>query len=354
MSRALALLLLVLAGCAHGRWSAGVAHDDRAVLAAFGAAWCEPCRQFDREYLTDPELQRALRGVRFVRYDIDSLGGQAAYRLIINREPRQVPMFAGLPDGEHPWFVSSGLPPRRALVDLVDQLARTGGSEAELGNALIRAPRDPDLLERAALWYSGRRRRSEAVDAWARILALSNAPERLRAEAEWQVGIHARKGAPRDPRAPLTFVLAHPASPHAPTALSILAVISNLSAEDVAAALRAVFQAHRQDGDTVNELAYAALAAHQYDVALELAQQTVRLRKDAQGWDTMAEVYYYRHEAEMAISLGERAVALEPKNERLRANLARFRRADGTSSPQVEHYRTNGYLWLPRFYGDVD
>jgi Flp pilus assembly protein TadD len=161
-----------------------------------------------------------------------------------------------------------------------------------------------------------------------------------------------RKSGPRDPHAPLGFVFAHPGTSWGHHALAVAAMLKGLTAEEVAAAFRACFDASRTDPDTLNDLAYHALAAHQYDEALLIAQALVRQQRRAETLDTLAEVYYYRHEPLMAQTLGERAVALEPDSKTLRANLERFRRADGTARAEVEAARANGLAWLPDFYGE--
>ena len=54
-----------------------------------------------------------------------------------------------------------------------------------------------------------------------RVVALPGVSETLRADADWGRGRLSRRGQPRDPRAPLEFVMAHPTSPRAYTALAI-------------------------------------------------------------------------------------------------------------------------------------
>ena len=83
-------------------------------------------------------------------------------------------------------------------------------------------------------------------------------------------------------------------------------------------------------------------------------QRALRLRKDAALWDTLADVYYHRGEAAMAVRMAERAVTLAPTDQQLAANLARYRRANGAPCDAVENIRRDGYFWLPVFYGDTD
>jgi tetratricopeptide (TPR) repeat protein len=302
--------------------------------------------------LPTPELQRALGGVRFVRYDVDSFAGGAAYERLTRQSRHRVPTFVGLVD-EKPVRIAYGLTPNvNALARWIDELAALGGSETRLHEALADRGDDAQLLLRAGRWYFARQRRAEGIRYLDQVAARSDAPEEVRAEAEWLRGPSLRKGMPRDPRAPLAFVIAHPSSAHVHEALQVAAVLKDAPPEDVAAAYRACFDAWRDRSEDLNDLAYHALAAHQYDAALQIAQQAVRLQRDSHRLDTLAEVHYYRHEPAMAVAMAERALALEPSNEVVQANLRRFRRADGTPCDTVENMRMEGFFQLPRFYGD--
>jgi tetratricopeptide (TPR) repeat protein len=353
--RASALLLLCL-GCAHApaHGRDGKAADERAVVLEFWADWCGPCHTFDREYLPDPALQRALHGVRFERYDVDSLEGEAKYRQLTGSPQKRVPMFVAMV-GDRVVRQIVGLPRTTApLIRFVEETASLGGSEAELRAELEAQPNESHTLMRAARFYAARRRTDVAAGYWARVIADDDAPAELRAEADWNRGRALRKGRPREARALVDFALAHAGTALGDSALAMMAILKDVSAGDNARALRAAYEAGRSDGLAVNDLVYHALAAHQYELALEFAQQAVRLLQTASAYDSLAEVHYYRQEQPMAISLGARACEIDPKNEALRENLARFRRADGSPCAAVENLRYNGLLLLPRFYGDVE
>jgi tetratricopeptide (TPR) repeat protein len=349
----IAFISILLGACAHAPDKKTGLDDERAVLFEFSAKWCGPCQTVEKELLPNPEVQRALAAVRFVRFDIDSLAGAAEYARLTKGRRTQIPTFIGLAD-DRVVAQMTGLPQLKSLVKFIDALADVGGDETALTTSLRVAPNDIKLLVRAGRWYTFRGRYRDAAAYYEQVATLSDASEELRAEADWQRGIFSRKGMPRDPRAPLAFVFAHPHSSYAHRALEIAAILKDLSPEEVAAAFRACVDASRGEPDELNDLAYHALAAHQYDLALLIAQSVVQAKKEASTLDTLAEVHYYRREPAMAQAIGVRAVTLAPGNKQLRANLERFRRADGTPCGIVEKMRAGGYFWLPRFYGDVN
>jgi thiol:disulfide interchange protein len=63
------------------------------LVVELGATWCRPCRIFETNVLPDPRVQEALRGVTFVRYDIDTPAGADAARRI---GTHAVPVVAGI------------------------------------------------------------------------------------------------------------------------------------------------------------------------------------------------------------------------------------------------------------------
>jgi tetratricopeptide (TPR) repeat protein len=361
-----ALIALLLVGCAHAETKLAAPNDDRAVLVELCAPFYERCQLFERDYRPDPSLQRALAAVRVVRYDVDTISGSNAYERLVGSPmsgmstvggviwAHRVPLFLGVVDDRVVRRLE-GLPDRESVVAFVEGVAELGGSESALGAALAAAPDDTKLLARAGRWYDVHRRPDDALKYWNRLGALVDAPADLRAEADWQRGRRERKGHPREPRALLAFADSHAGTRPARDALAVAAVLK-LEPAEVSAALRVNYEASRGDGEKVHQLVYHALAAHQYDLALEFAQELVRRTQqlDPVAFDALADVYYYRHQPDVAIATSERALALAPQSPYLRAQLERFRRADGSPSDRVEKVRSLGLQALPDFYGDRD
>src|SRR6185437_8211798 len=54
--------------------------EGRALVVEFGTTWCAPCKILEQEVLPDADVQNALEGVVFVRYDAERAPGVAAAR----------------------------------------------------------------------------------------------------------------------------------------------------------------------------------------------------------------------------------------------------------------------------------
>jgi tetratricopeptide (TPR) repeat protein len=79
-----------------------------------------------------------------------------------------------------------------------------------------------------------------------------------------------------------------------------------------------------------NNLAWLAARCHRrLDEALKNAQRAVELQPEQASYlDTLAEVYFHMGNREEAVRISKRANALAPRNRTLRAQLARFEKAD--------------------------
>jgi thiol:disulfide interchange protein len=70
---------------------ANAAHQP--LVVELGATWCKPCHIFETQVLPDPRVQAALKGIMFVRYDIDTGAGRDAQRRL---GTNAVPVVAGI------------------------------------------------------------------------------------------------------------------------------------------------------------------------------------------------------------------------------------------------------------------
>jgi thiol:disulfide interchange protein DsbD len=93
------VLVVFLAACAGGNngWLDATIQDAAAkrkpLVIEFYARWCKPCTHFEQEILPDPRVQAALADVVFVRYDIETLAGEDAYRRC---RGRAIPLVVGI------------------------------------------------------------------------------------------------------------------------------------------------------------------------------------------------------------------------------------------------------------------
>ena len=96
----LVALVMAVAACGASRGPGGLPYVVEQARAArvplvveLGATWCGPCRIFESRVLPDPRVQEALKGIMFVRYDVDSPAGQDAQGRI---GIRLVPVVVGI------------------------------------------------------------------------------------------------------------------------------------------------------------------------------------------------------------------------------------------------------------------
>jgi hypothetical protein len=66
--------------------AANAAHQP--LVVEISASWCEACRYFETKVLPDPRVQEALKGITFVRYDVETdVGADAGHRLATDALP---------------------------------------------------------------------------------------------------------------------------------------------------------------------------------------------------------------------------------------------------------------------------
>jgi hypothetical protein len=364
--RSLVAVALVVAGCAHDpstfmpRAQPG---DDRIVVAEFCIEWEEPCRRFEREVLANPSVQEALRNVRFVRFDMNTVKGSAAYEhfgqsqlgmqgTTVGTYARLLAFLAIIDDRPVRRYTGSRFD-SASFVRFLDEVAPLGGSERALQDALAVAHDDPQTVARAAAWYDARGRRGDGKRHWDELAARADAPAELRAEAAWHSGATARRGAPADLRAALRFAQDHAGTTWALRALDVAVVLGKLPALDVAAALRVNFERARDDVDAGAMLTWTALGANLLDDALAIAERGVRLTQSASPRElaALAQVHLARNERDRAIAVLQLAVDRQPDSQLLAAELDGARHGAGVSYDRLAVWRSGATSWARLFYG---
>ena len=106
---------LVLSGCGastHHPWLQyaveEAASQKKLLVLEFGAKWCKPCQHFEADVLVDARVQRALEGLMFIRYDIDTPSGRDAY---LRCSGRAVPTFVAIDGAGHILLLKQGTEP---------------------------------------------------------------------------------------------------------------------------------------------------------------------------------------------------------------------------------------------------
>jgi thiol-disulfide isomerase/thioredoxin len=212
--------------------------ENKPLVIEMGAAWCVPCRWFEKEVLTAAEVKRALRSVVFVRYDIDVAPGDAVatrYRVT------GVPVFLVVARDGSIEARSDGIRARDRnvaidwFVDFLGDAARGSTDEARLLGA-IRA--EPAVLEHRMALAALYRQLGRRKDAIAQLQAVIDAPPPADrdtiAEAASLLGdlvaADARIQAAVDTA--VAFVRTYPDSPLSASKLAFVAVSGRLSPAD--------------------------------------------------------------------------------------------------------------------------
>jgi tetratricopeptide (TPR) repeat protein len=260
----------------------------------------------------------------FQTYDAErGEGARAAARLHVQGYPTLVLLDAqgheitrqlGIPSGDVAGFLKS--------------TARLAGKEADLEAELARHPRDLQLLWALARRAESRHDVPRALKLLSRIEQADDSQAHAEAgRAAWERQELALRdsNARRVTEAVLDQVKRYPGQ--ATQALPLLGA-TGADRKITAAAFERVIAA-TAEAPRLNQLIYDALAVGQFDAALAAAQkQLLAQPNDPNAYDSLAEVYNYRHQKAEALATEQKGLAmpnLQPDLARaMRANLKRF------------------------------
>ena len=211
---------------------AGAAAKGVPLVIEFHAAWCAPCRQFEQRVLPARPVQRALRDVMFVRYDLDSPEGERAARRF---GVETVPTFLVLDGGGGVAARHGGVPGRDEreqiawFAQMIADAPRDQHAVAELEAAVRDRPSDLAAGLALAERYRAMTRRRDAIERY-RLVADATTPTPAdRARAATAAAAHhelvaaeARIAAEID--AAVGFVRRFPDTPQATARLALIAV----------------------------------------------------------------------------------------------------------------------------------
>jgi thioredoxin-related protein len=321
---------------------AAAAH--KPLVIEFGAAWCGPCKVFEAKVLPEGDVQKALQGVTFVRYDVDESPGDAAARkLSITGYPTFVVLDASGVEVAR----DEGYLPAKQFIALLDRARHEALGENDIRLAIKQKPNDVPSLLVAAQWFALHKKNDEAIVMFEKVSTskLATAEQRAQATAmlirlrrmkQWKAQLAAEKAA-------LVRASLHAA---AEDDVLIATVGSDIPATEAHALIKAVLEAET-DPDRLNHLVYVALAAHANDDALAAAKRLVAGKRSAQYLDTLAECYHARGDRKLALETEDDAIGFSRYDSilaTLQRNRARFEKGGDEASIVAMRKRAQA-LW---------
>jgi thioredoxin-like negative regulator of GroEL len=282
------------------------------LILEFWTEWCKPCKEFERDVLPLPEVQKALEDVTFVRYDAESGNGvAAAKRYGIDSFPN----FLAIDENGLAVLKQGGMGGPDHFMDFLGRAAGQLATEDALKTQLQKAPNDARLLLRAARWYQARQRTAEAL-RWFEAAQTADPKNALgiRGDAAWEAADLRRVSELRTRIVTELAGLAsaYPAAQSSIRALTLATVDSGLPEPRIKGLYAAVIAA-ASHGYVLRQIAYDAMAAGYFDAALSAASRAAELSpKDPEAWTALADAHHYRGEREAALTAVDKAIELAP------------------------------------------
>jgi len=331
------LLLAAVAAACGDSWpikaaakAGATAGEDRPLVVEFSTTWCGPCQHFARYTLADERVKRALDDVRFLRMDGDEESAEAR-RCGVQGYPTFVAIDE---DGKVVAKMKGSVGPVK-FIDFLQWGAPNAFDEAQIARRMATRPSVRGLLYEARL-HAMKGHMREARAAYRK--ALATAPDAAhKIDIEWELTLLDSTGgsladlAARAAR----FAIDHPDAANTLAAAEVALASGRLPPDQLAALAGRLLAVHANDGEALNELAYALMTAGALDHALAAARRQVELAPgEANPHDTLAEVYNLRGERAAAVASADRAIALAQHSDSRDAferNRERF--ADGARDP---------------------
>jgi thiol-disulfide isomerase/thioredoxin len=297
----------------------------------FYATWCAPCKVFDKDVLPREDVKKALGDVVFIKYDAEAgTGLEAADRYGISAYPT----FVVVDEAGNARFTDTGAMTSEKFIRWLAQaqVAVLSGPEVK---ALVKSHgSDPNKLFMAARWYRSDSQPKEADRLYRKVIALDPGNKKgLAADAAWECTelnlYHSVRKRIVESR--LSYASRFPSSDRALSAFLMAAWSGRYSKAKLDAVANRIASEMPVEG--TNGAVYKFLATKNHDAALHAAERQVDATpKDANAYDTIAEVHHVRGETKQAVQQSQKAIALGPTHKSAKVfvkNLERFKKGLG-------------------------
>ena len=307
---ALSLVLLPVLACGASsleKATKAAAKEERPLVIMASASWCGPCKSFKKYVLPNERVQRALGGVRFVILDSERDKGSLAQLGV-----RSYPTFLVVNREEKPVAMLQGRVPVEKFLDFLRWATPNWFTREQLVHALSSNP-TTDTKVFGARWHALHGSFPQAVTLYEQALSGLSAKEEIRRpDLEWEHRLISSVGPPISVLAKRAaeLVRSYPSSDGVITALRLVLLSRVFSQEERASIGRDVVLLFNDKPQELNAMTYLLLAAKLSELALQTARRQTELTpKNANAYDTLAEVHHYLGDDELALKESDLAIA---------------------------------------------
>jgi thiol-disulfide isomerase/thioredoxin len=280
---------------------------NKPLVLDFYTTWCGPCKEFKKNVLPRPEVQKALAEVHFVQYDAEAGPGiEAAREFGVNSYPTFVVVDATGQSRR----VRKGSMDAASFVTWVGEARLAVLTEAELKRRAKAEPDNATLLVFVARHYRREKNTSAAKSYYDKAVKAGKGSN-VAAEAAWECMELLRYDRARSQMVQqrIAFASMFPGHSNATSSFVLAAASKSIPrAKQRAIANKLVAAAGPEQ---LNSLVYDLLAANEPEAALRAAHLQVEAEPDdANVYDTRAEVLHVLGRKDEAVASSDQALEL--------------------------------------------
>jgi thioredoxin-like negative regulator of GroEL len=322
--------------------------EHKAILIEFGASWCEACKKFDRAVIGNWRVQRALKEIMFVRYDVDDIpGNEAASRYSVNIFPTYLAVDAS--GFERFRRTSSELRGPDGFIDLVSETKALVEDDAVARERLKEGGNDAQVRLAAARWYAARKQFREAIHELDAVTKSKISTSEKRDAS--RLADHLRRVVVLKEQLVNASVkrLRADYSNASLDDLIIATLGSGLPKTEIRNIFRELFKAHGDDEQNI-EYVYVAIAAGLTSEALAKAETLAQQNSDAERVALLAECKYANGDREGGLEKLDEAILLakgsnKETEAKLKLDRARIDAGNADASEVVRFRLMASNLW---------